>query len=172
MGSPIFLRWMSHLESRSKEGDEEGSRDDCGDEIVGDHKPPADLCRGDLLKAKLNCQDSWIESSSDWLLAPPGIPVTKVSLKVGEALSDTYWETDFCPPSSKDHPLYGPGVLPFLPVGGVGEALPHPLEKRIRSLLLLGEGGKTYPTPPTPPHPTKLSHMRERTHSQWVITTS
>ena len=49
---------MFNLESRGKEGDEEGSRDDCGDEIVGDHKPPADFCRGDLLKAKLNGQDS------------------------------------------------------------------------------------------------------------------
>ena len=67
--SPLSL---CNLESGGAEGNEEGGRDDCGDEIVSDHKPPPDLRWGDLLKAKLNSQDSWSEGSFDWLLAPWG----------------------------------------------------------------------------------------------------
>ena len=42
----------------------------------------------------------------------------------GERLVYYCGEIDLCPPSPRDHP--SGGVIPYWPVGGGGEALPHP----------------------------------------------
>ena len=47
-----------NLESWGEEGKEEGSRDEGRDGIVDQHEPATDFRRRDLLKAKLNSQDS------------------------------------------------------------------------------------------------------------------
>ena len=54
----FFSRWLSNLEGRGEEGKEEGGRDEGRDGIVDQHEPATDFRRRDLLKAKLNSQDS------------------------------------------------------------------------------------------------------------------
>ena len=56
----FVFRWLSNLEGRGEEDKEEGSSDEGRDGVVDEHEPATDFRRRDLLKAKLNGQDSWV----------------------------------------------------------------------------------------------------------------